>query len=79
MPGCMENTGVQGQMERFVLSCRQADNAFVCSPTAQASSPINDTLRDWIFRVFVAMRPDPDALNEGRILRLVNRYPLYRR
>jgi hypothetical protein len=32
MPGCMENTLVQSQMEFFVLSCRQADNALACSP-----------------------------------------------
>jgi hypothetical protein len=62
----------------FFLAVRLITPLLVRPAAAQASSPINDTLRAWIFRVFVAMRPDPDALNEEHILRLVNRHSLYR-
>jgi hypothetical protein len=41
MPGCMENTLVQSQTEVFVDSCRQADNAFVCSPGCRSGQFAN--------------------------------------
>lgn len=62
----------------FFLAVKLITPLLVRPAAAQAGSPINGTLRAWIFRVFVAMRPDPDALNEGRILRFVNRHILYR-
>ncbi|WP_233889539.1 hypothetical protein [Paraburkholderia flagellata] len=63
----------------FFLAVKLITPLLVRPTAAQASSPTNDTPRAWIFRVFVALRPDPDALNEWRrILRLVNRHYLYR-
>ncbi|MCP3712913.1 hypothetical protein M3I54_39505 [Paraburkholderia sp. CNPSo 3274] len=62
----------------FFLAVRLITPLFVRPAAAQAGSPANDTFEAWIYRVFVAMRSYPDALNEGRILRLVNRHSLYR-
>ncbi|HKR39813.1 MAG TPA: hypothetical protein VJU59_09045 [Paraburkholderia sp.] len=50
----------------FFLAVKLISPLFVRPAAAQASSPTNDTLRAWIFRVFVAMPSDPDALKDCR-------------
>ncbi|MEX3845590.1 hypothetical protein [Paraburkholderia sp. BR10882] len=41
MPGCMGKTLIQSQIERFVLSCRKADNTMACSPGCRSGQFAN--------------------------------------